>query len=717
MNTRAAIRRVRPRSSRRTSGRRHPLSTHLGPGRTRAPGTMLWTLCGLAMALTATPAAHAVTYVTVDGHPNPVTLVEGETVTIHYDVAKPGDLVQLIIARDLTGTGKYDARAPVADIVSVPDGGSGDVDLAPGKIAVPFLVDVRQPAGPYILHLLDMSDSSTLDLPGVTIVPKPEPQAISGRVAVVSATNPTGTPPPDAIIWAYSDPLTPVASAHLRPDGSYSLPVPPGTYIVFAEWFGNLRSQRQIVSLAAGQPQSGGDLPLLQGQEVSGTVRAGAQRMADALVQAVSASGVMLSTRTFADGSYVLVLPSGQYWISAPGGAETVTVADGPVDGVDFPAAPPTAAPAPGTIVTVAGNGIPGFGGDGRPAITARLPAPLGIALDKAGSLYIADAVTSRIRKVDAISGIITTVAGSGSLDLIRGLEPNVSVGSGNGGFGGDGGPATRALLNATQHVAVDVAGNLYIADLANNRVRKVDTQGIITTVVGTGQKGFAGDGGPATAAQIVRPQSIAVDRASNLYIADNGNQRVRKVDSSGIITTVAGGGKDAVTDGAAATTVALNRARELAVDGAGNLFIADGGLNRILKVSPSGRISIVAGTGTAGFSGDGGKAPAAQINGGWMAMAVDSAGNLFFADANNHRIRKVSPDGTISTVAGSGPAGAGIPGSFAGDGGPATAARLWAPGWGVAIDAAGNLLFSDPGNRRIRKVVGIAAPGLVGGQ
>src|SRR5207302_9499189 len=145
---------------------------------------------------------------------------------------------------------------------------------------------------------------------------------------------------------------TPVASAHLQAGGSYSLPVPPGTYIVVAEWFGNLRSQRQVVAVAAAQARSGVDLPLLQGQEVSGTVRAGAQRMADAPVQAVSASGMTLSTRTFADGTYTLVLPAGQYRITAPAGAETVTVADGPVDGVDFPAPVPPPAPAPGTIVT-----------------------------------------------------------------------------------------------------------------------------------------------------------------------------------------------------------------------------------------------------------------------------------------------------------------------------------------------------------------------------
>jgi trimeric autotransporter adhesin len=199
-----------------------------------------------------------------------------------------------------------------------------------------------------------------------------------------------------------------------------------------------------------------------------------------------------------------------------------------------------------------------------------------------------------------------------------------------------------------------------------------------------------------------------------SFLIADTGNNRIRLVNTSGIITTVAGGGSDAVTDGAAATAVALNGPRELAVDGAGNLFIADGGLNQIFKVTADGKIHIVAGTGVAGFSGDGGKATAAQINGGFLAMAVDSAGNLFFADQNNNRIRKIGPDGTISTVVGSGPAFP-DPGSFAGDGGPATAARLRGPS-GVAIDAAGNLLFSDVGNNRIRKVIGIAAPGVVAG-
>jgi sugar lactone lactonase YvrE len=238
---------------------------------------------------------------------------------------------------------------------------------------------------------------------------------------------------------------------------------------------------------------------------------------------------------------------------------------------------------------------------------------------------------------------------------------------------------------------------------------------GVITTAVGTGTEGFSGDGGPATQAQIAGPQAMALDAAGNLYLADGRNRRVRKVDTNGIISTVAGGGTEAPKDGLQATTVALGVTRTLATDGAGNLFIGDGTLNRIFKLSPAGVLTIAVGSGTPGFAGDGGPAVQAQYNAPFPRMTVDSAGNLFFADSNNHRIRKVSPDGTISTVAGSGPIFPEL-GSFAGDGGPATAARLRAPS-GITIDAAGNLIFGDGGNHRIRKVIGIAAPGLIAGQ
>jgi sugar lactone lactonase YvrE len=287
----------------------------------------------------------------------------------------------------------------------------------------------------------------------------------------------------------------------------------------------------------------------------------------------------------------------------------------------------------------------------------------------------------------------------------------------GSGGYGGDGGPATRALLNTPQNLALDAAGNLYIGDTLNHVVRKVDPNGIITTVAGTGKEGFIGDGGPATRAQLAAVQGVEVDRAGNLYLADQRNRRVRKVDAkTGLITTVAGGGTEPVKDGAVATTIALGgRPFGLAFDAAGSLYIGDGGLNRILKVSPAGILSLVAGTGTPGFSGDGGPATEAQFSNASPRLAVDRAGNLFFADSLNHRIRKVSPEGIISTIAGSGGVSPAEPGSFAGDGGPATAARLRDPA-GMAIDGAGNLYIADRGNGRVRKVIGIAAPGVIGG-
>ena len=238
-----------------------------------------------------------------------------------------------------------------------------------------------------------------------------------------------------------------------------------------------------------------------------------------------------------------------------------------------------------GVITTVAGTGARGLSGDGGAAVEARLGGPQGVAVDGAGNLYIAH--SGRIRKVTA-AGVIFKVVG--------------------GGLGGDGGPGTAAQLDIPADVALDGAGNLYIAEEYGHRIRKVDAAtGVITTVAGTGARGFSGDGGAAVEARLYQPTGVAVDGAGNLYIADTGNSRIRKVDAAGVITTVAGGGSGG--DGGAAVAAQLRYPRGVALDGSGNLYIADVGNNRIRKVDPAGVITTVAGDGTRGYSGDGGAA------------------------------------------------------------------------------------------------------------
>ncbi len=334
---------------------------------------------------------------------------------------------------------------------------------------------------------------------------------------------------------------------------------------------------------------------------------------------------------------------------------------------------------AAGILTTAAGDGTAGFGGDGGPAASARLFAPEDVAIDGAGNLYIADRNNHRIRKIDA-AGFIATAAGDGTA-----------------GFGGDGGPAASARLLYPQSMAVDGAGNLYIADTDNHRVRKVDAAGFIATVAGDGTAGFGGDGGPAAAAQLRFPRGVAVDGAGSLYIADSSNHRIRKVDAAGVIATVAGDRTWGFSgDGGPAAAAQLRSPRGVAVDGAGNLYIADTGNQRIRKVDAAGVITTVAGDGTAGFGGDGGPAAAAQLRFP-RGVAVDGAGNLYIADRDNNRIRKVNAAGVIATAAGDGTFG------FGGDGWPAAAAQLWSPS-GVAVDRAGNLYIADLSNHRIRK-------------
>jgi uncharacterized protein (TIGR03437 family) len=328
------------------------------------------------------------------------------------------------------------------------------------------------------------------------------------------------------------------------------------------------------------------------------------------------------------------------------------------------------------TITTVAGGGA-SYPGNGGPATNAVIYSAAGIALDAAGNLYIADnyAGIGVISKVST-GGIISTVAGGGTL----------------AGSFADGGPATSASLNSPTGVAVDAAGNLYIAEVFANRVRKVSTTGTITTVAGPGStNGTLGDGGPATSATLNLPVGVALDSGGNLYIADYGNNRVRKVSvTTGTITTVAGSGSTngAVGDGGPATSATVSGPAGVALDNAGNIFIADFVDNRIRKVSPAGIITTMAGTGAAGYFGDGGLATISAINAP-KGLAVDATGNVYIADTGNGRVRLVTTDGQINTIAGDGLS------SASGDNGPATSAGLYAP-YDVALGSAGKMYVSQ---------------------
>jgi len=271
-------------------------------------------------------------------------------------------------------------------------------------------------------------------------------------------------------------------------------------------------------------------------------------------------------------------------------------------------------------------------------------------------------------------------------------------AGTGQSGYSGDGGLATKAQLNNAFGITVDAEGNLYIADTSNHRIRKVDTSGIITTVAGNGMYGYSGDGWPAVWAQLYHPQDVTLDDAGNLYIADLGNHRIRKVDTSGIITTVAGDGMYGyVIDEVPAIQSHLNNPTGIAVDAWGNLYIADSATDRIRKVDTNGIITTVAGCSYTGYSGDGGPAIQAWLNNP-TGIAVDAWGNLYIADQGNNVVRKVDTSGIITTVAGNGRYG------YSGDGGPATEARLVQP-YSVCIDISGNFYIADRVGHRIRKV------------
>jgi uncharacterized protein (TIGR03437 family) len=328
------------------------------------------------------------------------------------------------------------------------------------------------------------------------------------------------------------------------------------------------------------------------------------------------------------------------------------------------------------TITTIVGSpGNPGFAGDTGSAVGSQLNFPFGLAVDKSGTLYIADGLNNRVRKVSG--GVITTVAGNGTA-----------------GFTGDNASATSAELNNPTGVAVDSSGNLYIADSANNVVRKV-ANGTITTFAGSNSAGagYSGDTGTATGAQLNNPVGVAVDASGNVYIADAGNNVVRQVYSGNIITAAVG----------------FTHPDGVAVDSSGNLYVADTVARRIVKLS-GGVYTTIAGNGNGAFGGDDGPGAQAALNAP-MGVAVDASGNVYIADTLNGRIRKLTPSGTITTIAGTGAL------YFSGDQGPATQAAMYFPR-GVAVDPSGNIYIADTANSVVRQLQGtlpvVSANGVV---
>jgi hypothetical protein len=386
-----------------------------------------------------------------------------------------------------------------------------------------------------------------------------------------------------------------------------------------------------------------------------------------------------------------------------------------------------------GIITTIAGNGFLGYSGDGGPATSAQLNTPWGVAVDPSGNVYIADTENYVVRKVS--NGAIATFAGNGTnpagytggngpavnavLDLpfrvavdasgnvyivAGGVIRKVSNGAittfagtyGTTGYSGDNGPATSAAFDYLTSVAVDASGNVYAADMDNNAIRKI-SKGVITTFAGNGTQGYSGDNGPPTGAALYQPNGVAVDTFGNLYIADYGDNAIRKV-SRGAITTLAGNGTYGYSgDNGPATSAALNQPSGVAVDGSGNVYIADTNNSVIRKVS-GGVITTFAGNGIYGYSGDNGAASSARLCAP-TGVAVDTAGNVYIADAACSVVRKVS-NGIITTFAGNGTRGYSL------DNGPAASTALNVP-VAVAVDGSGNVYVADAGvdNNAIREV------------
>jgi uncharacterized protein (TIGR03437 family) len=339
-----------------------------------------------------------------------------------------------------------------------------------------------------------------------------------------------------------------------------------------------------------------------------------------------------------------------------------------------------------GVLQAAAGTGVESYSGDGGASAFAQLNQPASVAVDAFGTLYFADSRNHRIRRIRT-NGAIDTVAGNGSA-----------------GFSGDGASAVAAQLNQPMGVAVDSSGNLVIADTGNNRIRRVSSNGTITTIAGNGNASFFGDGGPAVRASVHAPQGVALDRSGDVLIADTLNQRIRRITPDGIIQVVAGnGGTGVAADGAQAANAPLNQPSAVVVDGAGNILFTEQGNGRVRAVSPAGNIVTLA-----------------RGLGGPRGLALDNAGNLYVTDAGRNGIVEITPDGTVTAIAGlaitavispvplapttvNAPA-APVSCCYGGDGGPAANAALNAP-WGIGVDASGNIYFADSGNDAIRAI------------
>jgi streptogramin lyase len=337
-------------------------------------------------------------------------------------------------------------------------------------------------------------------------------------------------------------------------------------------------------------------------------------------------------------------------------------------------------------IATAVGTGEKGYSGDGGPAARALLNGPFDVGFDPDGNLFFSDTFNHCVRRVDAHTNVIRTVAGCG--------EP---------GYSGDGGPATRARLNEPYGIAVDRAGNVYVADRHNHCVRRIDAaSGIVTTFAGNGSAKFSGDDGAAARAGMVEPNGLALDPGQDrLFIADVADHRVRVVDlASGIIWTFAGNGEaEHSGDGRSATMAGIHGARAVKVAADGTVYILERQGSTLRALDPStGIITTVAGTGAKAYAGDNGPALAAAFNAP-KELAIDRAGNLLIVDTENHAIRQIDiHTRRVVTIAGSGRQGGG------GDGGPALAASLDRP-HGAAVAADGSIYIGDTNNNRIRRV------------